>query len=57
MKRKTKSNKKLDYIKAARKGSREAEYSDETGFTSKHKVHKSKKAYSRKIKYKDDIDE
>lgn len=43
---KTNQNKQLDYIKAARKGSREAEL--DNGFTSKHFIHKSKKTYTRK---------
>ena len=41
-----------DYIKANRKGSREAELSFEYGWKSTHKVHKSKKIYSRKTKKK-----
>ncbi len=41
------------YLKANRKGSREAELDGLTGFTSKHKVHKSKKTYSRKGKCKE----
>lgn len=41
-----------DYIKANRKGSREAELEYETGFVSKHKIHKSKKIYNRKKKHK-----
>jgi hypothetical protein len=41
-----------DYIKAARKGSRQAELEDSTGWTAKHKVHKSKKNYNRKYKHK-----
>lgn len=41
-----------DYIKANRKGSRAAELEDSTGFKSTHKVHKSKKTYSRKKKHK-----
>lgn len=41
------------YLKANRRGSREAELEGLTGFTSKHKVHKSKKAYSRKGKRKE----
>lgn len=44
--------KTMDYIKAARRGSREAELSFENGWTSKDKVHKDKKSYSRKIKHK-----
>ena len=43
---------KRDFIKANRRGSREAELETQTGFSSKHKVHKSKKAYSRKNKHK-----
>lgn len=38
----------LDQIKAARKGSREAELQDARGFVARRKVHKSKKAYNRK---------
>ena len=38
----------LDFIKANRVGSKQAEQECEHGFTSKHKVHKSKKTYSRK---------
>jgi hypothetical protein len=41
-----------DYIKANRKGSRDAEIEDSTGFIGTHKVHKSQKNYSRKIKHK-----
>jgi len=39
---------KYDYIKANRKGSREADFEISTGFQSMHKVHKSKKTYNRK---------
>jgi len=53
MKRNKKQNKELDRIKAGRRGSREAEFENETGFTSKHSVHKSAKTYSRKTKHKD----
>ncbi len=42
---------KEDIIKAQRKGMREAELENSTGFVSKHKVHKSKKLYKRN-KYK-----
>ena len=59
-----KKGKNDDYIKANRKGSRDAELENETGFKSKHKVHKSMKNYDRKIvKYKnylgdlDDLDD
>ena len=41
---------KRDYIKANRKGSRDAELEDKTGWTSKHKIHKSSKTYNRKGK-------
>jgi len=41
-----------DYIKANRKGSRDAELENENGWTPKHKIHKSKKEYSRKGKSK-----
>lgn len=41
-----------DYIKANRKGSREAELENEQGWKAVHKVHKSDKNYSRKIKHK-----
>lgn len=44
--------KQIDYIKANRRGSREAELENATGFTSIHKVHRNKKAYSRKNKHK-----
>ena len=37
-----------DFIKANRRGSRMAELEDSTGFASNHKVHRSKKSYSRK---------
>ena len=40
-----------DYIKAARRGSREAELEREAGWTSVRKVHKSKKTYNRKEKH------
>jgi len=42
----------LDYVKANRKGSRDAEIETSSGFISKHKVHKSKKSYTRKYKHK-----
>jgi len=45
-------NLNLDYVKANRKGSRLAELETTTGFVSKHKIHKSKKTYTRKIKHK-----
>jgi hypothetical protein len=42
-----------DYIKASRKGSREAELENENGFKAVLKVHKSQKTYTRKPKYKE----
>ena len=47
-----KKDKLIDYIKSNRKGSREAELEFSTGFSSKHKIHKSKKTYTRKKKHK-----
>ena len=44
--------KQIDYIRANRRGSREAELEDSTGWTSKHSVHPSKKTYNRKAKHK-----
>jgi len=41
-----------DYIKANRKGSRQAELENSTGFNSIHRVHASKKTYNRKEKHK-----
>jgi len=41
-----------DYLKANRKGSRDAELDNSTGWKSKHKVHNSKKTYTRKQKHK-----
>ncbi len=41
-----------DWIKAIKKGSREAELEVEMGWKCKHKVHKSNKTYSRKLKHK-----
>ena len=40
----------MDYVKANRRGSREAELENSTGWTSRNRVHKSKKIYSRKGK-------
>ena len=40
------------YIKANRKGSRDAELQDGNGWITKHSVHKSMKSYSRKVKHK-----
>ena len=41
-----------DYIKACRKGSREAEITLYGHPLPKHSVHKSKKTYNRKLKHK-----
>lgn len=46
-----------DYIRANRKGSREAELENSTGWSATHKIHKSKKTYSRKGKNKFYLDE
>jgi len=40
------------YIKANRRGSRQAELENSTGFIAKNKVHMSKKTYTRKTKHK-----
>ena len=42
----------MDYIKANRKGSRDAELDFEHGWKAVHKIHKDKKHYTRKIKHK-----
>lgn len=47
--------KTMDYIKANRRGSREAELENENGWKAKHKVHHSKKNYSRKEKHKNNL--
>lgn len=44
--------KKSDYIRANRKGSRDAELEDSTGWIEIHKTHPSKKTYTRKQKHK-----
>jgi hypothetical protein len=44
------------YIKANRKGSRDAELSFEHGWKSTHKIHPSKKTYTRKSKHKREPD-
>ena len=43
---------KADSIAACRKASREIELQNSTGWTAKHKVHKSAKDYTRKAKHK-----
>ena len=42
------------YIRANRKGSRDAELENEMGWKAKHKVHGSKKTYKRKPKFEKD---
>lgn len=42
----------MDYVKANRKGSRDAELSFENGWKSIHKVHRTNKTYYRKPKHK-----
>jgi hypothetical protein len=46
---------KEDSLKASRKASREIELQNSTGWVSKHKVHKSAKDYTRKMKHKNEI--
>jgi hypothetical protein len=43
---------KMDYLKASRRGSREAELENSTGWKSSHKIHKSENIYNRKQKHK-----
>ena len=50
--KKSKKYKNEDILKAVKRGNREAELENENGFVSIHKVHKSKKAYTRKPKHK-----
>lgn len=47
-----KKNKINDYIKANRKGSRDAELENQTGWSAKNKKHKSIKDFNRLDKYK-----
>ena len=42
----------MDYIRANRKGSRDAELEREAGWTAVRKVHKSSKNYTRKLKHR-----
>ena len=42
----------INYVKANRKGSRDAQLEQEEGWVAVKKVHKSKKNYTRKIKHK-----
>ena len=43
---------KLDSLKASKKASREIELQNATGWIAKHKIHKSTKDYTRKLKHK-----
>lgn len=43
---------KKDVLKANRRGSREAELENSTGWKAVTKIHKSKKQYTRKFKHK-----
>lgn len=50
---KNRKNKKLDdFLKASRRGSRDAELENSTGFRSVNKKHKSLKDYKRRPKHK-----
>ena len=50
-----KKNKHMEYVRANRKGSRDAELENEMGWKSRNRIHKSQKQYNRKFKYNDDI--
>ena len=50
-------NSTMEYVKANRRGSREAELENSTGWSSSNKVHKDKNAYSRKKKHKNVIND
>jgi hypothetical protein len=43
---------KSAYLKAVRKGDREAELAFEHGWKCRHKIHRSKKTYTRKVKFR-----
>jgi hypothetical protein len=43
-----------DHIKANKKASREISLQNSTGWVSSHKVHKTEKNYTRKMKHKSD---
>ena len=45
----------MDYIKANRKGSRDAELERENGWTNVKKIHPTKKNYIRKPKHRNDV--
>lgn len=42
-------------MKASKKASREMELQNSTGWVAKHKVHKSEKDYTRKLKHKNEV--
>lgn len=44
-------DKHKDYIKANRKGSRDAELENSSGWKAVRKIHRSKRTYTRKIKH------
>ena len=52
---KSKEDKSIDFMRAIKKADREIELEHSNGFVSKHKVHKSAKAYSRKPKFKGEL--
>ena len=45
----------FEWLKAIRKGSREAELENSTGFNRKLKIHKNKKKYHRKTKHRREL--
>ena len=49
---KTKDQRLIDVVKAARKGSREAELQNSTGWKTGRKVHKDRSKFNRKKKHK-----
>jgi len=51
-KKKRKEFTTMDFVRASRRGSREAELENSCGFKSVHKAHKNKKAYNRKEKHR-----
>ncbi len=60
MKKKKKNTTKItieDYIKAVKKADREIDLTNNTGWVSKNKIHKSKKTYNRKDNKKNYLEE
>lgn len=55
MSRTKKFFKEIDFMKAVKRGSREAEIENSTGFKSSKKIHKSVKSYQRKPKHKNSV--